>query len=54
MPIYLIEEELKDGRLIALNTKENFPLMEDVFLIRRNDRPRGPIAEEMWDILKQF
>lgn len=53
LPRFMIEEELRDGRLLPI-TGRHFPgVVEDLAAARRHDRPHGPVAERLWDFLRQ-
>ncbi|MGS1096379.1 LysR family transcriptional regulator (plasmid) [Aquamicrobium terrae] len=49
LPHFMIEEDLRDGRLLSI-TGEYFPGVEVALVAaRRRDRPHGPIANRLWD-----
>ncbi|HZZ47322.1 MAG TPA: LysR family transcriptional regulator [Pseudonocardia sp.] len=51
LPRFLIEEELRDGRLLSI-AGQHFPgVIEELAVVRRSDRPRGPVADLLWDFL---
>jgi DNA-binding transcriptional LysR family regulator len=51
LPRYLIEEELRDGRLLSI-AGQHFPgVIEELAAIRRSDRPQGPVADLLWEFL---
>ncbi len=48
MPSFLVAEELRAGRLVAL-TGRHFPGgAEDLAAARRRNQPHGPVAERLW------
>ena len=54
MPEYLIEKELKNGKLVKLNV-EGFPIRHSqLYLIRMRNRNTGIVAQYIWDALIAF
>lgn len=53
LPAWLIEDELRDGRLICIANAHLPGRMEKVAAVRRRDRPHGPVAAALWLHLKQ-
>ncbi|GAC1042813.1 LysR family transcriptional regulator [Rhizobium sp. No.120] len=52
LPRFMIEEELRDGRLISI-AGQHFPGMDiDLVAARRRDRPHGPVANRLWDYIQ--
>ena len=52
LPRFMIEEELRDGRLLSI-TGQHFPGMDiDLVAARRRDRPHGPIASRLWHYIQ--
>lgn len=51
IPTHLIQKELHNGSLIPLKIKNLREITLDIFLVRRTDRPIGPIAQEIWNNL---
>ncbi len=51
LPHFMIEEELRKGRLLSIAGR-HFP-GNDVALVaaRRRDRPHGPVANRLWDYI---
>ncbi len=51
LPRFMIEEELRDGRLLAISG-QHFPGM-DIGLVaaRRRDCPHGPVANRLWNYI---
>ena len=48
VPRFLIEEELRDGRLLSI-VGRHFPgVTEELVAARRRDRPQGPVANLLW------
>jgi DNA-binding transcriptional LysR family regulator len=51
LPLFLIEEELRDGRLLSL-AGTHFPgVVEEVCFARMRDEPHGPVAAQLWTFL---
>ncbi|MCD9032986.1 LysR family transcriptional regulator [Luteimonas sp. Y-2-2-4F] len=48
LPRFLIEDELRDGRLRSLAGRHFPGIVEDLVAARRRDRPHGPVAERLW------
>lgn len=53
MPRHRVEEELADGRLLALGGKGLDALKIEMYLFRRLDEPMGPVGEQLWQQLQQ-
>jgi DNA-binding transcriptional LysR family regulator len=51
VPHFLIEEELRDGRLQSIAGASLPEHVEDLVAARQADRPHGPIAAQLWDEL---
>lgn len=52
LPDFLIDEELADGRLLALAGPHLPGRSEEVVAARRRDRAQGPVAERLWAFLR--
>jgi DNA-binding transcriptional LysR family regulator len=52
LPHFLIEEELRDGRLVALTGRHYPGVTEALVAARRRDRPHGPAANRLWHYLE--
>ncbi|MBZ9851877.1 LysR family transcriptional regulator [Mesorhizobium sp. CA14] len=48
LPEWLIEDELRDGRLISIAGRHIPGRTESVAAVRRRDKPHGPVAEALW------
>jgi DNA-binding transcriptional LysR family regulator len=48
LPAWLIEDELRDGRLISIAGAHLPGRTETLAAVRRRDRPHGPVAEALW------
>ncbi|TIP02797.1 MAG: LysR family transcriptional regulator [Mesorhizobium sp.] len=48
LPEWLIEDELRDGRLISIAGRHIPGRTETVAAVRRRDKPHGPVAEALW------
>ena len=53
MPRFLIEDELRDGRLQSIAGLHLPGRTEELVVARRRDRPHGPIANRLWDHIQQ-
>lgn len=52
LPEWLIEDELRNGRLISIAGRHIPGRTETVAAVRRRDRPHGPVAEALWRYLQ--
>ena len=50
---FLIEEELRNGRLQSIGGRYFPGIVEDLVLARRRDRPHGPVANRLWSFMKE-
>ena len=52
---HLIEQELKDGRLVPLNIRD-YPVTLDIEMrvVRNKAEVHGPVAETLWTNFKKF
>lgn len=48
VPRFLVEEELRDGRLLSIAGRHFPGRVEQLVAARRRDRPHGPVAERLW------
>ncbi len=53
MPTQLVEQELKTKQLCGLVLEEPLVGKVDLFMVRRRDRPIGPMAGQLWESLHQ-
>lgn len=53
LPRFLIEEELRDGRLRSIAGRHLPGRVEELVAARRSDRPHGPVANRLWDHLRR-
>ncbi|MGD6756007.1 LysR family transcriptional regulator [Streptomyces sp. BH105] len=51
VPRFMIETELRDGRLISIAGRHFPGVVEELSAARRRDRPHGPVADQLWDFL---
>ncbi|MCK1323535.1 LysR family transcriptional regulator [Bradyrhizobium sp. 156] len=49
LPRFLIEEELRDGRLNSIAGSHMPGRISELVVARRSDRPHGPIANALWE-----
>jgi DNA-binding transcriptional LysR family regulator len=52
MPRFLIEQELRDGRLKSIASPHLPGRIEELVAARRRDRPHGPILSRLWDYIQ--
>lgn len=52
MPRFLVEEELRDGRLRSIAGRHLPGRVEELVAARRRDRPQGPVAQRLWEYLE--
>ncbi|WP_158813069.1 LysR family transcriptional regulator [Methylocapsa sp. S129] len=53
MPRFLIEEELRKGRLQSIAGRHLPGSNQELVAARRCDRPQGPISNRLWDYIQQ-
>ncbi len=53
MPRFLIETELRDGRLRSIAGRHLPGRIEELVVARRRDRPHGPISNRLWDHIQR-
>ncbi|HEV2673036.1 MAG TPA: LysR family transcriptional regulator [Aliidongia sp.] len=53
MPRFLIEQEMRDGRLQSIASRHLPGQTQELVVARRRDRPHGPIANRLWDHIQQ-
>jgi DNA-binding transcriptional LysR family regulator len=51
LPRFMIEAELRDGRLLSIAGRHFPGVVEDLAAARRRDRPHGPVADQLWGFL---
>jgi DNA-binding transcriptional LysR family regulator len=51
LPRFMIEPELRDGRLLSVAGRHFPGVVEDLAAARRRDRPHGPVADKLWEFL---
>lgn len=52
LPRFLIEEELRDGRLLDITSRHLPGSTEALVAARRSDRPQGPVLNRLWKFLE--
>jgi DNA-binding transcriptional LysR family regulator len=52
VPHFLIEDELREGRLLSIVGRYFPGAREDLVAARRRDRPHGPVASQLWKHLQ--
>jgi DNA-binding transcriptional LysR family regulator len=53
MPLYLVQEDLDDGRLLDISGQHLKGSRVDVVAARRQGEAYGPIANRLWDYIEQ-
>ena len=53
MPRFLIEEELRDGRLQSIAGRHLPGRTEELVVARRRDQPQGPISTRLWAYIQR-
>lgn len=53
MPRFLIEEELRDGRLQSIAGRHLPGRTEELVAARRRDQPQGPVSNRLWDYIQR-
>ncbi|RKH19249.1 LysR family transcriptional regulator [Corallococcus sp. CA047B] len=51
LPRFMIEAELRDGRLRSIAGRHFPGVIEELVAARRRDRPHGPVASRLWGFL---
>jgi DNA-binding transcriptional LysR family regulator len=51
MPRYLIEQDLRDGRLLAITGRHFKGGQAALVAARRRNAPHGPIANRLWQFI---
>ena len=54
MPKHLVEDELNSGELVALSSKDFLPFSVDIKMVRRKNKPVGPVAAKLWQLMQNF
>ncbi len=52
MPRHLVEDEIKNGELVMLSSKDFAPFRVDVKMVRRKNKPVGPVAAKLWLLMQ--
>jgi DNA-binding transcriptional LysR family regulator len=53
LPRFMIETELRTGRLLSIAGRHFPGVIEEIAAARRRDRAQGPVAARLWDFLMQ-
>jgi DNA-binding transcriptional LysR family regulator len=53
LPHFLIEDDLRTGRLLSIRGRHLQGKMEELVAARRRDRPHGPVAMRLWNYLQE-
>ncbi|MCG6541663.1 LysR family transcriptional regulator [Pseudomonas sp. KSR10] len=54
LPLFMIEEELRNGRLISIAGRHFPGVAEELVASRRRDRPHGPVAMRLWKHIQEW
>ena len=54
MPKHLVEDEIKSGELVVLRSRDFKPFKVDVKMVRRKNKPVGPVAAKLWQLMQDF
>jgi DNA-binding transcriptional LysR family regulator len=49
LPRFMIDAELRDGRLLPVAGRHFPGAVEELSAVRRRDRPHGPVTDQLWD-----
>jgi DNA-binding transcriptional LysR family regulator len=52
LPSFMIEEELRLGRLLPISGRHFPGVTEELVAARRSDKPHGPIANRLWETIQ--
>jgi len=52
VPRFLVDGELRDGRLLSIGGRHFRGRVEQLVAARRRDRPHGPVAQRLWASLR--
>lgn len=52
MPRHLVEDEIKNGELVVIGFEDYVSLKLDVKIVRRKNKPVGPVAEKLWRLMQ--
>jgi DNA-binding transcriptional LysR family regulator len=53
LPRFLIEQELREERLLSIAGRYLPGSVEEVVAARRCDRPHGPVANRLWNDIRE-
>ena len=53
LPRFMIEPDLREGRLLSIAGRHFPGVVEDLVAVRRRDRPHGPVAGRLWEFLQR-
>ena len=51
LPRFLVEDELRSGKLRSIAGRHFPGVVEELVAARRSDRPHGPVAQRLWALL---
>ena len=54
MPKHLVEDEINNGELVVLGSIDLLPFKVDVKMVRRKNKPVGPVAAKLWQLMQDF
>jgi len=53
LPRFMIDEDLREGRLLSIAGRHFPGVVEELVAARRSDAPHGPVANALWDFLQR-
>jgi hypothetical protein len=53
MPKYLVEQDVRDGRLLDITGRHLRGGQADIVAARRREVPHGPIANRLWRYIEE-
>jgi DNA-binding transcriptional LysR family regulator len=54
MPKHLVEDEINNGELVVLDSIDFLPFKVDIKMVRRKNKPVGPVAAKLWQLMQDF
>jgi len=53
MPRHMVENEIGTGELVQLRSPDFLPIAADVKIVRRKNKPIGPVAAKLWELMRE-
>lgn len=54
MPRHMVETEIENRELIQLRSKDFAPISADIKMVRRKNKPIGPVAAKLWQLMREL